>query len=98
MFRLRADPRGALSHTDPELRALHIGCGAALMNLRVAVAHEGWEAATRLLPDPVAPMLLASVTPTSAMTHVQRVLRLGYGPGAGKTPRRPVHDVLDIEP
>ncbi|WP_317259605.1 MULTISPECIES: Acg family FMN-binding oxidoreductase [Streptomyces] len=64
VFRLRADLRGALPHTDPELRALHIGCGAALMNLRVGVAHEGWEAATRLLPDPVDPLLLASVTLT----------------------------------
>ncbi|GHJ29465.1 MULTISPECIES: Acg family FMN-binding oxidoreductase [Streptomyces] len=66
-FQLRADLRGALPHSDPELRALHIGCGAALMNLRVAVAHEGWEAATRLLPDPGDPMLLASVTLTGPL-------------------------------
>ncbi|WP_432251146.1 Acg family FMN-binding oxidoreductase [Streptomyces sp. HNM1019] len=64
VFHLRADLRGALPHADPELRALHIGCGAALMNLRVAVAHEGWEAQTRPLPDPGDPMLLASVTLT----------------------------------
>ncbi|MYU16126.1 DUF1918 domain-containing protein [Streptomyces sp. SID8361] len=64
VFHLRADLRGALPHSDPELRALHIGCGAALMNLRVAVAHEGWEADTRVLPDPRDPMLLASVTLT----------------------------------
>ncbi|MGW5446039.1 Acg family FMN-binding oxidoreductase [Streptomyces asiaticus] len=64
VFHLRADLRGALPHSDPELRALHIGCGAALMNLRVAVAHEGWEAQTRPLPDPGDPMLLASVTLT----------------------------------
>ncbi|GAA3357319.1 nitroreductase [Streptomyces antimycoticus] len=64
VFRIRADLRGALPHSDPELRALHIGCGAALMNLRVAVAHEGWEAQTRPLPDPADPMLLASVTLT----------------------------------
>ncbi|MFD5387090.1 Acg family FMN-binding oxidoreductase [Streptomyces sp. NPDC127074] len=62
VFHLRADLRGSLPHTDPVLRALHIGCGAALMNLRVAVAHEGWEATTRVLPDPSDPMLLASVT------------------------------------
>ncbi|MBL1110934.1 DUF1918 domain-containing protein [Streptomyces sp. 110] len=67
VFSLRADLRGALPHTDPELRALHIGCGAALMNLRVAVAHEGWEAQTRPLPDPGDPMLLASVTLTGPL-------------------------------
>ncbi|WNF01835.1 nitroreductase family protein [Streptomyces luomodiensis] len=67
VFHLRADLRGALPHSDPELRALHLGCGAALMNLRVAVAHEGWQAATRLLPDPGDPMLLASVTLTGPL-------------------------------
>ncbi|WP_308405015.1 Acg family FMN-binding oxidoreductase [Streptomyces rugosispiralis] len=67
VFHLRADLRGALPHSDPEHRALHIGCGAALMNLRVAVAHEGWEAQTRPLPDPGDPMLLASVTLTGPL-------------------------------
>lgn len=36
--------------------------------------------------------------PTSAMAHVHMVLRLGYGPRGRQTPRRPVRDVLDIEP
>ncbi|GAA1301079.1 Acg family FMN-binding oxidoreductase [Streptomyces javensis] len=67
VFHLRADLRGALPHSDPELRALHIGCGAALMNLRVAVAREGWEAQTQPLPDPGDPMLLASVTLTGPL-------------------------------
>ncbi|MGR3938876.1 Acg family FMN-binding oxidoreductase [Streptomyces sp. BRA346] len=64
VFHIRGDLRGSLPHSDPELRALHIGCGAALMNLRIAVAHEGWQASTRLLPVPAEPMLLASVTLT----------------------------------
>ncbi|MBL1099204.1 Acg family FMN-binding oxidoreductase [Streptomyces coffeae] len=67
VFHLKADLRGSLPHTDPELRALHIGCGAALMNLRVAVAHEGRQAVTRLLPDPGDPMLLASLTLTGPL-------------------------------
>ncbi|GAA3367564.1 nitroreductase [Streptomyces antimycoticus] len=67
VFHLRADLRGALPHSDPVLRSLHIGCGAALMNLRVAVAHEGWQATTRVLPDPNDPMLLASVTLTGPL-------------------------------
>ncbi|MFI0819357.1 Acg family FMN-binding oxidoreductase [Streptomyces sp. NPDC021098] len=67
VFHVRGDLRGALPHSDPEQRALHIGCGAALMNLRAAVAHEGWGATTRLLPDPADPMLLATVTLTGPL-------------------------------
>ncbi|MGW7605627.1 Acg family FMN-binding oxidoreductase, partial [Streptomyces antimycoticus] len=36
--------------------------------------------------------------PMSGNAYVQMVLRLGYGPPGTRTPRRPVHDVLDIEP
>ncbi|ARF59220.1 nitroreductase [Streptomyces gilvosporeus] len=60
-FDIRADLDRVLPHTDPDNRALHIGCGAALLNLRVAAAHAGWYPATRLLPDPGDPELLATV-------------------------------------
>lgn len=60
-FHLRADPGRVLPHADPASRALHIGCGAALLNLRVAAVHEGLHPATLLLPDPADPRLLASV-------------------------------------
>ncbi|UWE10530.1 Acg family FMN-binding oxidoreductase [Actinacidiphila bryophytorum] len=50
-----------LQHTDPEGRALHISVGAAVFNLRVAVAHFGWEPVVRLLPRPAEPGLLATV-------------------------------------
>ncbi|GAA4894399.1 Acg family FMN-binding oxidoreductase [Streptomyces coeruleoprunus] len=63
-FHVRADPGRVLPHTDPDLRALHIGCGAALLNLRVAALHGGWEPDTRLLPDPGDRDLLASVRMT----------------------------------
>ncbi|MFD3733698.1 Acg family FMN-binding oxidoreductase [Streptomyces sp. NPDC058632] len=58
---LRADPDRVLPHADPDRRALHLGCGAALLNLRVAAVHEGLHPAIRLLPDPADPALLASV-------------------------------------
>lgn len=58
---LYADPERAMPHSDPDNRALHIGCGAALFNLRVAAAHAGLAASTRLLPDPRDPLLLAAV-------------------------------------
>ncbi|MFF4948762.1 Acg family FMN-binding oxidoreductase [Streptomyces chattanoogensis] len=60
-FDVRADLGRALPHADPDNRALHIGCGAALLNLRVAAAHAGWYPATRLLPDLRDPALLATV-------------------------------------
>ncbi|MEU5592846.1 nitroreductase family protein [Streptomyces sp. NPDC020298] len=58
---LRADPERAMPHSDPDNRALHIGCGAALLNLRVAAAHADLVAETRLLPEPQDALLLAAV-------------------------------------
>jgi nitroreductase len=58
---VRAAPERGLRHTDPLGRALHVSVGAALFNLRVAVAHFGWEPVVRLLPHPGEPELLASV-------------------------------------
>ncbi|MFF8633576.1 Acg family FMN-binding oxidoreductase [Streptomyces pilosus] len=69
---LRSDPQRGVPHTDPHGRALHLGCGAALMNLRVAAVHGGWHPETRLLPDPGDAELLASVQLTA----------LGSGKGA----------------
>ena len=58
---LYADPERAMPRSDPDDRALHIGCGAALFNLRVAAVHTGLVAQTRLLPEPQDPLLLAAV-------------------------------------
>ncbi|MFE1046691.1 Acg family FMN-binding oxidoreductase [Streptomyces olivaceus] len=58
---LRADPERAMPRSDPGNRALHIGCGAALFNLRVAAVHASLVPRTHLLPDPRDPLLLASV-------------------------------------
>ncbi|MFE1248512.1 Acg family FMN-binding oxidoreductase [Streptomyces sp. NPDC058735] len=59
-----ADLGRAMPHADPDTRALHLGCGAALLNLRVALAHRGWGTDTLLLPDPTDRTLLATVRPT----------------------------------
>ncbi|MET8451125.1 nitroreductase family protein [Streptomyces sp. NPDC005209] len=58
---LLADLDRAMPRSDPGNRALHIGCGAALFNLRVAAAHAGFAPMVRLLPDPAEPLLLARV-------------------------------------
>ncbi|WP_435616115.1 Acg family FMN-binding oxidoreductase [Streptomyces coelicoflavus] len=69
-FRLDTDTRTvridaaadrALRHTDPVGRAVHLSVGCAVLNLRVAAAHFGWEPVTRLLPCPDRPALLATV-------------------------------------
>ncbi|MGP4050617.1 Acg family FMN-binding oxidoreductase [Streptomyces sp. 2A115] len=58
---LYADPDRAMPRSDPDNRALHIGCGAALLNLRVAAAHADLVPETTLLPEPDDPLLLAAV-------------------------------------
>jgi nitroreductase len=61
VIELYADPARALPHSDPNGRAIHIACGAALLNLRLAVAVAGREPVVTLLPDPLQPTLLATV-------------------------------------
>ncbi|WSV08936.1 nitroreductase family protein [Streptomyces sp. NBC_01020] len=61
IFSLFADLTRAMPHSDPTTRGLHIGCGAALFNLRVAASHMDLRPVSRLLPDPAVPELLATV-------------------------------------
>jgi len=56
-----ADPARTLRRGDPRGRAVHIACGSALFNLRLAIARAGCEPVARLLPSPRDPLLLASV-------------------------------------
>ncbi|MFD7896892.1 Acg family FMN-binding oxidoreductase [Streptomyces sp. NPDC059743] len=63
---LFADLDRAMPHSDPTTSGLHIGCGAALLNLRVAAVHQALRPVTVLLPDPRTPALLATVRLDSA--------------------------------
>ncbi|MFD9291588.1 Acg family FMN-binding oxidoreductase [Streptomyces sp. NPDC060030] len=58
---LHMDMTRSMPHTDSDNRGMHVSCGAALFNLRVAAAHAGWSAHIRPLPDTADPRLLASV-------------------------------------
>ncbi|WP_327733963.1 nitroreductase family protein [Streptomyces nojiriensis] len=58
---LYGDPERAMTRTDPNHRALHLGCAAALFNLRVSAARNGLPVRVRLLPDEGEPWLLATV-------------------------------------
>ncbi|MFF7780090.1 Acg family FMN-binding oxidoreductase [Streptomyces tanashiensis] len=52
VIELHGDDARAMPLEDPDHRALHLGCGAALFNLRVAAAYRGLPAVVRLLPRP----------------------------------------------
>lgn len=56
---LRADFARTMPEADPSTRELHMGCGAALLNLRVSAAHYGLAAVIALLPAPTDQALLA---------------------------------------
>ncbi|MEU8827941.1 hypothetical protein [Streptomyces sp. NPDC048636] len=58
---VRAAPERALRQADPMGRGMSVSAGAAVFNLRVAVAHFGWEPVVRLLPQRSQPDLLATV-------------------------------------
>jgi nitroreductase len=58
-----ADRERQLRVVDPQGSALLVSCGAAIFNLRLAMAHLGHEAGVALLPDSRDRDLLASVTP-----------------------------------
>jgi len=70
-IQLRADMERTIPLADPEHRGLHLGCGAALFNLRVSAERAGWHPRVKLLPDEgTDPARLADV-------------RLGSAPEAG---------------
>ena len=58
---VQADPARGLGVIDPSARALVISCGAAVLNLRVALAFLGRRARVRWLPSPGVPTHLATV-------------------------------------
>ncbi|MGW2354697.1 hypothetical protein [Actinacidiphila glaucinigra] len=62
-FQVRAVPAPGVPEPEAAARALHVSVGAAVFNLRVALAHFGWEPAVQLLPVPGDPDLLAAVRP-----------------------------------
>ncbi|WP_239515961.1 MULTISPECIES: hypothetical protein [unclassified Streptomyces] len=59
---LYGDPERAMTRTDPNHRGLHLGCAAALFNLRVSAAWIGLPVRVQLLPDDAEPWPLATVT------------------------------------
>ncbi|HEY2127889.1 MAG TPA: nitroreductase family protein [Streptosporangiaceae bacterium] len=58
---LYADPARMLRFGDPDGRAVHIACGAALLNLRLAAIVAGRQPLVRLIPTVTQRLLLATV-------------------------------------
>jgi nitroreductase len=94
VIEIYADPARTLRRGDPYGRAVHIACGAALFNLRLAIAQAGYEPVARLLPSRRDPLLLASVRlagpyrPRPAERDLYAAIRLiGRGPLAGRPAR-----------
>jgi nitroreductase len=64
LLELHGDPDRMLWVADPRCRALHLSCGAALFNVRLAVSLTGHKALVWPLPEPeLRPTLLACVEP-----------------------------------
>lgn len=77
LLELHADPDRMLWVADPHGRALHLSCGAALLNLRLAIRAIGAKSLVWPLPDLAAePTLLASVQITEGRPPTQAELEL----------------------
>ena len=76
VIELYADPERMLPYADPRGRGMHIGCGAALFNLRMAAAVASYQPAVQPFPDPDEPLLLAAVgfTGPYRADHAEREL------------------------
>jgi len=61
VIELHVDPNRRLPAADPDDRELRIGCGAALLNLRLALHGNGIRPLVTVLPDRDRPELLAAV-------------------------------------
>ncbi|MHB9864175.1 Acg family FMN-binding oxidoreductase [Streptomyces sp. YIM S03343] len=91
-FEVRPDLSRAMPRTDPDHRGLHLGCGAAVCNLRVAAAHAGLHTDTRILPTPTDPLLLVSVTVTETEQPDPQLARLYPAIARRRTSRHPFED------
>jgi nitroreductase len=100
LFRLRgsglevlADPRRRLSTVDPDGREMYVSVGAALFNLRVALAAQGWHERAVLVPDPQTPLLAARLELGGPAAPTRAAQALAGAIGRRHTNRRPFKDL-----
>jgi hypothetical protein len=95
---LYADTSRAVPVADPDHRELVLACGAALMNLRLAIRVLGIYPDVRLCPDPNQPDLLAVVRPQGRRQATPLERRLAEAIPRRRTNRRPFLDGAITEP
>ena len=86
---LYADPERMLRVSDPAGRGLHIACGAALFNLRLAAAVAGRQAVVRLTPDAGQPLLIAAIRLAGPCQPQQQEIELHAAIAERRTNRSP---------
>jgi nitroreductase len=86
---LHADPDRALPATDGEYREMLLACGAALLNLRLAIRALGVHPAVQLFPVGDRPGLLAAVRPQGAIRPTPTDRTLAAAIARRRTNRRP---------
>jgi len=86
---LYADPERMLRVSDPAGRGLHIACGAALFNLRLAAAVAGRHPVVRLTPDAGQPLLIAAVRLAGPCQPQQQEIELHAAIAERRTNRSP---------
>jgi hypothetical protein len=64
---VRVDTGRLLPLEDPDLREVHLACGAAVFGARTGFAHLGLDVRVDPLPDPADPLLLARLTVTDGV-------------------------------
>ena len=86
---LQADTTRTLPAADPDNRELVLGCGAALLNLRLAIRAQGSYPDAGLCPDPHRPELLAIVRPQGQLRPTPADRELAAAIPRRRTNRRP---------
>lgn len=95
---VHADTARAVPVADPDHRELVLACGAALLNLRLAIRALGIYPDVRLYPEPSQPDLLATVRPQGKHPITPAEQRLVDAIPRRRTNRRPFLDATITEP
>jgi len=91
-FELHSDLGRELRAADPDHREIILACGAALLNLRLAIRALGVAVDVRLMPDPSKPTLLAVVRPEGRLVPTTSDKELAGAIFRRHTNRRPFLD------
>jgi hypothetical protein len=86
---LYVEPTRQLPATDADQRMATISCGAALHHARVALAAEGHQEQTQLLPDSASPQLLARISIIGSRPATAEAASLLAATEVRHTDRRP---------